>query len=268
MDGVTQDAYRTISDLAALCRITITPEEAACIAQEMDLGSSELKAIGDIFSYLAKRRHDATIETFLRLSRLPRKVPKTFENFDFGRIQGKDAKALAALPSLSALFARRNVAFIGPQGVGKTHLAQAFGRACCLEGFKAYYLKATELKDRLARALATSNVAKTVNLLVKPSCLIIDEVGRCVFDRAETNLIFDVVDRRYEKEGPNTLVLTSNTAPSAWADFFTGDDALLCALERIFDRASVFIMRGASYRGGDCETFSVESAPQVLKTMP
>lgn len=104
-----------------------------------------------------------------------------------------------------------------------------------------------------------------ISSLVKPSCLIVDEVGRCVYDRPCTDLFFDVVDRRYEKEGPNAMVLTSNIAPSGWDEFFTGDDTLLCALDRLFDKASVFVMRGPSYRGRGLDTYSVEAVPQAVK---
>ncbi|MGN0034636.1 MAG: ATP-binding protein [Coriobacteriales bacterium] len=86
------------------------------------------------------------------------------------------------------------------------------------------------------------------------------------FDRACTDLFFDVVDRRYEKEGPSTMVLTSNTPVNRWGEFFDGDDALLCALDRIFDRATVYLMGGPSFRGHDCETLSVEAAPVVTRT--
>jgi DNA replication protein DnaC len=104
-----------------------------------------------------------------------------------------------------------------------------------------------------------------VGSLVKPSCLIIDEVGRCEFDKACTDLLFHVVDRRYEKEGPNTMILTSNTVASEWPKFFDGDDTLLCTLDRMFDKASVFMMRGPSYRGKELDTYSVEAVPQATK---
>lgn len=88
----------------------------------------------------------------------------------------------------------------------------------------------------------------------------------CFYSSANsTDLFFDVVDRRYEKEGPNAMVLTSNIAPSGWDEFFTGDDTLLCALDRLFDKASVFVMRGPSYRGRGLDTYSVEAVPQAVK---
>jgi len=217
--------------------------------------------VASVLEHAAAEKHRRTVETLVRTARLPTRAPKTFANFDFSRIQGKDAEALRTLPTLSNLYARRNIAFVGPSGVGKTHLADAYARECCERGLKAYRLKATELRDKLAKAVREGRAAGVVASLVRPSCLVVDEVGRCVFDRDCTNLFFHIVDRRYEKECPNTMILTSNVPASRWGEFFTGDDALLCSLDRIFDRATVFVIRGASYRGQQLQTFTVEAAP-------
>lgn len=75
------------------------------------------------------------------MSRLPLKNPKTFDNFDFSVMKGRDATRLKTLPSLSAIYAHKNLAFIGPAGTGKTHLAQAFGYECCQRGIKTYFIK-------------------------------------------------------------------------------------------------------------------------------
>ena len=187
------------------------------------------------------------------------KEPKTFEGFDFGNIHGKRVDVLRNLPTLSAIYARKNLAFIGPPGVGKTHLAMAYGRECCLRGMKTYFLKATELHQKLSDAIKYDRVGRITNSLVKPSCLIIDEIGRCTFDKHCTRLFFDIIDRRYAKEGPNTLICTSNLGPDKWGEFFSDDSALLCTLDRIFDDASVFMMKGESYRGRKLETIAIEA---------
>ncbi|MEY8341667.1 ATP-binding protein [Adlercreutzia muris] len=88
------------------------------------------------------------------------------------------------------------------------------------------------------------------------------------FHKACTDPFFDVVDRRYEKECPNTMILTSNTPTNNWDEFFTGDDTLLCTLDRLFDRASVFMMRGASFRGAELEIFSVSSNRRPRRSRP
>ena len=265
MEERERSPYALASEAAARLGPRLTAAEVAALASDHDMGDAELGALAVTFDCLAERRGRASTGTLPGLSRLPRREPKTFDGFDFSRTRGRDAGALAKLPALADLYAHRNVAFIGPGGIGKTHLAQAYGRECCMRGLKTYYVKANELRDRFQRAAERGSAQRAVATLVKPSCLIVDEVGRCVFDRACTDLFFDVIDRRYEKEGPNTMILTSNMAPSSWNEFLAGDEALLCALDRAFDKASVFMMRGPSYRGRGLDTYSVEAVPQATK---
>lgn len=223
------------------------------------MSPEQLESVAIVFDHLRKQKEEAIRNTLLKMSRLPLKEPKTFDNFDFNNVHGKQIEALKNLPALTAVNAGRNLAFIGPQGVGKTHLAMAYGRECCIRGMKTYFLKATELNQRLTDAVKYGRESSTINGLVKPSCLIIDEIGRCVFNRESTRMFFDMVDRRYNKEGPKTIIFTSNLTPSKWGDFFSEDSSLLCALDRIFDEATVFMMKGDSYRGKHLETIAVET---------
>ena len=100
--------------------------------------------------------------------------------------------------------------------------------------------------------------------LVEPSCLIVDEVGHCVFDAENTRLFFDLVDRRYNKEGSFNMVFISNTMPGTWRDKFNEDDSLLCALDRIFDDAMLFKLSGQSHRGKRLETIALTTARSKL----
>ena len=265
MEERERSPYALASEAAARLGPRLTTAEVAALASDHDMGDAELGALAVTFDYLAEKRRRASTGTLPGLSRLPRREPKTFDGFDFSRMRGRDAGALAKLPALADPYAHRNVASMGPGGIGKTHLAQAYGRECCMRGLKTYYVKANEPGDRFQRAAERGSAQRAVATLVKPSCLIVDEVGRCVFDRACTDLFFDVIDRRYEKEGPNTMTLTSNMAPSSRDEFLAGDEALPCALDRAFDKASAFMMRGPSYRGRGLDTHSVEAVPQATK---
>lgn len=255
--------FAQIFEATDYLKLDIDLQEIATVALDNKLSEEGIKAISVFVDYLKEKKKETIINTQLRLSRLPLKEPKTFDNFDFSLIHGKQADALQSLPSLGELYARKNLAFIGPQGVGKTHLAMAFGRECCLKGMKVYFLKATELNNRFTEARRFGRESSAINGLVKPSCLIIDEIGRCVFDKENTRMFFDVIDRRYNKEGPNTLIFTSNLGPDKWGEYFSEDSSLLCSLDRIFDAATVFMIKGNSYRGKRCETISLSAGDPI-----
>lgn len=254
---MSDSIYDLIAQDAQSLKLELTSESAASLALRKSWTDDQVKAVRTAFAFVREQKRQKAVATLLRLSRLPLKEPKTFENFDFGQLKGDHMDALKELPQLTPLYAHRNLAFIGPQGVGKTHLAMVLGRACCEAGYKAYFLKATQLNEKFRDALKQGKEKSTVNELVKPSCLIIDEVGRCVFDKTETRMFFDVIDRRYNKEGPNTTILTSNLEPSMWGEFFSEDSSLLCTLDRIFDTATVFLIKGESYRGKHCKTVTM-----------
>jgi len=260
---MSESVFERIQSCAAYLNIDVYTQELALFMENIKFSETDLKAVLDTFEYLKIRKQESIVATLLRMSRLPLKEPKTFEDFDFSLVKGKNADALRGLATLAALHAHKNIAFIGPQGVGKTHLAMAYGRACCMSGYKTYFLKATELNQRLSDARKYGHESSTINGLVKPSCLIVDEVGRCVFSKENTRMFFDIIDRRYNKEGPNTLILTSNIGPDKWSEFFSDDDSLLCSLDRIFDTATVFMMKGQSYRGRKCETIAIETGSNL-----
>mgnify|MGYP003104338583 FL=1 len=243
-----------------LTKYGLTVEELAAVVEQNDMSDAEVLAVSKVFDCLLTKQEISTVNFMLRTSRLPMKVPKTFDNFDFSRITGKNVERLRSLPTLSALYARKNLAFIGRPGTGKTHLAQAFGRACCEHGFRTYFIKMTELRDRMTSARRTGRESSLLAYLVRPACLIIDEVGHCEFDKENTRLFFDMVDRRYQKEGYSNMVFTSNRDPAQWKENFCENDALLCALDRIFDDAVVFTIKGESFRGRKLETVALRTS--------
>ncbi len=265
---MTEFSYENIEKSVDVLKLNLSTTELAAFSDENALTPEQMAAIDMLLEYLRKKKIQTTIDTMIRLSRLPRDNPKTFDNFDFSVIQGRDIEKLKSLPSLAAIHAHKNLAFIGPAGTGKTHLAQAYGYACCQQGLKTYFIKMSELCEKFTRARMAGKEATAINGLVRYSCLIIDEVGHCEFDKENTRLFFDLIDRRYSREGNFNIIFTSNKNPSEWRDLFNEDDSLLCALDRIFDDATVFTIRGKSYRGKKLEQVALQAGGPVQKAAP
>ena len=219
--------FEQVASAASVLKLDLSAEEFALFAEDREFSEAGMEAVQMLLGYLSEKKQQTTIQTLLKMSRLPTKAPKTFENFDFSLLKGKDVERLKVLSSLNAIYSHRNLAFIGP--------------------------------DRFTAARRSGKTDSCLNGLVRPSCLIIDEIGHCAFDKENTRLFFDLIDRRYNKEGSFNMIFTSNKNPALWREDFEEDATLLCTLDRIFDDATVFKLHGESFRGKKLETVSLQT---------
>lgn len=181
------------ADASAL-DIKITTQEIALYLSENKVPPEHLEALKEFMVYLRQNQRDKAISTLLQHSRIPQKEPSTFENFDFSRVTGEHAAQIKSLPNLTALYSRQNIAFIGPPGVGKTHLSMAYGNSCCHKGLKAYFIKATELNEKFTKARRTGTESSAVSGLVRPSCLLeksaSDFISTCHIQETDSKIPF------------------------------------------------------------------------------
>lgn len=237
---------------------SITDSEISSFIQLNNLNKEDIKKISMFSSLLRAKKENKIINFCISTSRIPQARYKTFSNFDYSILGEKGAAEIKSLETLYPIMNSTNLIFVGPEGTGKTHIAQAFGNACCQKGFKTFFIKMGELKDKFDKARETGKIANLLNYLIKPACLIIDEVGYCNFDTENSRLFFQVIDRRYES--PNKcMILTSNSMPGKWKDLFQDTNTTLCALDRLCDKAKIFKFEGCSYRGKNCEKILIKN---------
>ncbi len=188
-------------------------------------------------------RDDRRFRQGLRLSKLPHH--KTLDDYDFSFQPELDPRKVKDLATLSFIEAKANAALLGPPGVGKTHLAVALAVAACRAGFSIYFTTLDDMVRQLKTAEAAGRLTSKLRSYLRPSVLVVDEVGYQPLERAEANLVFQVISKRYEK---GSIILTSNKTFSEWGQVF-GDEVLATAiLDRLLHHCDVIAINGPSYR--------------------
>lgn len=235
-------------------------DAAAVLANRLDHatheGLSPLEFLQSLLQVETQARRERYLKARLRLAHFP--VVKRLEDFDWAFQPSIDARQIQGLASLAFVTEATNILFLGPPGVGKSHLAIALGLKAVEAGFGAYFVTADRLLQDLEQAYHEHRLERRMRVYLAPKVLIVDEFGYLPLSRVAATLFFQLVSARYER---GSLLLTSNKGFGDWGEVL-GDPVLATAiLDRLLHHAHVVNIRGDSYRLKDKKRAGVWASP-------
>ena len=190
-----------------------------------------------------QERARRSLERRLGTARIGRFKPLC--DFDWGWPQRCDRAAIEALMTLDFLDDATNVVLAGPNGVGKSMLAQNIANQALIAGHTVLFASAGQLLGDLCALDSDAALRRRLRYYARPKLLVIDEVGNLSYSNRHADLMFELISRRYQK---NSTIVTTNRPFAEWREVFPNAACVVSLVDRLVHNAEIIAIDGESYR--------------------
>lgn len=197
----------------------------------------------DVIRYEETERSRRSLERRIRNAKLRRFKPIT--DFDWAWPKVIDREHIEDLFTFDFVGEAANVVLVGPNGVGKTMIAKNLAHQAILSGHTVRFITASELLNDLAAQESSSSLLRRLRHYTYPQILVIDEVGYLATSSEHTDLLFEVITRRYQDK---PIVMTANRAFKRWNEVFPHSTCVVTLVDRLIHKVEIINIDGESYR--------------------
>lgn len=170
---------------------------------------------------------------------------KSLSEFDWGWLKKIDRGAVSELMMLSFIDEASNAVLVGPNGVGKSTVAQNIAHQAVLQGYTVLFTTAAQLLNELAAVDGDLALRRRLKYYAQPQLLVIDEVGYLSYGNRHADLLFEIINRRYEQK---STIVTTNRPFSEWGEVFPSASCVVSLIDRLIHHAEIIAFDGDSYR--------------------
>ena len=183
-------------------------------------------------------------------------------DFDWAWPTRCDRAAIEQLMSLEFLQDATNVILLGPSGVGKSMLARNLAHQALIAGHTVLFTSAGALLGELAALDSDSALRRRLRHYAAPRLLIVDEVGYLSYSNRHADLLFELINRRYENA---STVITSNRPFAEWPEVFPNAACVVSMVDRLLHHAEIIAIEGKSYRLKEAQERAEQRSAQRRK---
>jgi len=192
-------------------------------------------------------RSRRSLERRLRLSGV--KKFKPMADFEWSWPSKVDREIIERALTLDFMAEARNLILVGRNGLGKTMIAQNICHTAVLAGHSVLFRSAAAILDDLQRQSPEGRRTK-LRTYANTGLVCIDEVGYLSFDDKAADLLYEVINRRYERK---PIIVTTNRPFKEWNEVFPNATCIITMLDRLLHHADVMVIEGDSYRVRESE---------------
>ncbi len=147
--------------------------------------------------------------------------------------------------TLSFIGDASNAVFVGPNGVGKSTVAQNIAHHAVLQGYTVLFTTAAQMLNELAAVDGDMALRRRLKYYAQPQLLVIDEVGYLSYGNRHADLLFEIINRRYEER---STIVTTNRPFSEWGEVFPSASCVVSLIDRLIHHAEIISFDAESYR--------------------
>jgi DNA replication protein DnaC len=231
-------------DLAELKLTEIARSYREVLDEAARNATSMLEVLATLIGLEEAARQQRALQRRLRQARLPKQ--KTVAEYDFHFPKRIPKAAILRLFDCDFIAQHGCAVLIGPTGTGKSHLLAALGYTAAERGYSVRHTRVVDLINHLTTAQIKGVLGSTLRTYIRPSLLLLDELGYLPIDKRGADLLFQVVAARYET---GSIVLSTNRPFREWGTLFDMDNTLATALiDRLMHHGEAIVIQGDSYR--------------------
>ena len=207
-------------------------------------GTSMLEILATLFGMEQAAHQQRALQRRLREARLPKQ--KTVAEYDFHFPKRIPKAVILRLFDCDFIGRHDCAVLIGPTGTGKSHLLTALGYTAAERGYSVRHARVVDMINHLTAAQIKGVLGNALRTYVRPSLLLLDELGYLPIDKRGADLLFQVVAARYEI---GSIVLSTNRPFREWGTLLDTDNTLATALiDRLMHHGEAIVIQGESYR--------------------